>query len=90
MQILSTELFQTQLQEILQKMINSCSGDVTKFKTYLDAIVINIPTKISKYKNALEFEDERVKEVDFENYLIYIFHDKTTDTFLTLSIVEKN
>ena len=89
-QILATELFQTQLKAILQNVIENRSSHVMKFKTYLDAIIINIPTKISKYKHALEFEDERVKEIDFENYLIYILHDKTMDTFLILSIVEKN
>lgn len=88
-QILCTELYQTQLHSILESKLVDGIESVKRFKTYLDAIVMNIPTKVEKYKSSASFEDENIKEIDFENFILLVHCNKEQKCFLVLSIIEK-
>jgi len=88
--ILYTDLYKTQLMNILHIYAEVDFTATQKFKSYLDTIIINIPTKASKYKTSPLFNDENVKEIEHENFLIFFYSEIATQTFLILGIVEKS
>jgi len=89
MKILCTTTYEEQLKQILEPMAIENFEDTKKFKVYLDTIIINIPTKIAKYKQSIYFDDERVKDVEYENYTIVFYFDELNDNYLILSIINK-
>jgi hypothetical protein len=88
--ILCTELYQTQLVEIFDSFEENDYKGLQRFKTYLDTIIVNIPTKVEKYKQSQFFGDTIVQEIDHENFTIYFYTEKETKTFLILGIVKKS
>ena len=89
MKILCTNTYEEQLKEILEPMAIQNFEDTKKFKIYLDTIIINIPTKISKYKKSIYFDDENVKDVEYEDFTIIIYHDIENNSYIALSIIAK-
>lgn len=89
MKILCTKTYEEQLKSILEPMAKENFEDTKKFKTYLDTIIINIPTKVAKYKSSVYFDDERVKDVEYENFTIVFYYDEHKNNYLILSILAK-
>lgn len=89
MKILCTDTYEKELKSILEPMAKLNFEDTKKFKTYLDTIIINIPTKVSKYKQSIYFYDENVKDVEYENLTIIFYHDEFNNNYVILSIKEK-
>lgn len=89
MKILCTELFEEQLKTILSTFAEEDFEATKKFKLYLDTIIINLPTKAEKYKKAALFDDENIKEIPHEEYIILFFINKISNTYLILSIFKK-
>ena len=87
MQILISKRFEEDLQMIL-KQIHTQLGckDMKNFKLYLDTIIANIPTKLHKYKVSSFFDDENIKEVDYNGFKIFIYEDKMEKNIVLLSI----
>lgn len=90
MEIITSELYDKQLKEILN-LISMHGSEVTKnFKTYLDTIILNIPTKEKKYKKSLYFDDESIKDVEFQGCVIIFLMDKTNNKIVVLGITTKS
>lgn len=89
MQILCTDLFEKQLQDILQELAKEDFNATKNFKMYLDTVIINIPTKAQKYKQSVYFNDENIKDLEHQGFVIPFFIDKASETYLVLGIVEK-
>ena len=89
MKILTTKLYEAQLKELLEKFLQEDLSATKAFKTYLDTIIINIPTKARKYKKSIYFDDENIRDIEHENFLIPFYIDTKRDTYLILGIVEK-
>ncbi|UCN00266.1 hypothetical protein LCX93_12195 [Sulfurimonas sp. SWIR-19] len=89
MQILCTDLFEKQLQDILQELAKEDFDATKNFKIYLDTVIINIPTKAQKYKQSVYFNDENIKDLEHQGFVIPFFIDKASETYLVLGIVEK-
>ena len=89
MKILCTNSYEEQLKKILEPMAEENFEDAKRFKVYLDTIIINIPTKAAKYKKSIFFDDENVKDVEYENYTIVFFYDMQNNAYIILSIIEK-
>lgn len=89
MNILCTENYEQELKNILEPMAKENFEDTKKFKTYLDTIIINIPTKFGKYKQSIYFYDENVKDIEYENYTVVFYFDEFKNNYIVLSIVEK-
>jgi len=89
MKILCSELYEEQLKEILIRMIEIDYKATKGFKSYLDTIIINIPTKSKKYKKSIYFDDENIKDVEHQGYTIPFYIDKTNNSYLILGILEK-
>jgi len=89
MDILASELYETQLKDILDKMITTDYKVAKNFKSYLDTIIINIPTKYNKYKKSIYYDDDNVRDVVHGGFVIPFYVDESNDTFVILGIVEK-
>ena len=89
MNILCTPLYEKELKSILQKFSSEDLAATKSFKLYLDTILINIPTKVNKYKKSIYFDDESIKDIPHEKYTIVFHIDENTKTYLILSIIEK-
>ncbi|MDF1875342.1 hypothetical protein JHD48_06315 [Sulfurimonas sp. SAG-AH-194-I05] len=89
MQILTSQLYEKQLKEILVLIMKHDFTAAQNFKTYLDTIILNIPTKEKKYKKSLYFDDENIKDVLFQGCIIIFYSDKQKDTFYILGITTK-
>ena len=88
MQILCTDVYQTQLQAILEEFPIEELSAAKSFKLYLDTIIINIPTKIAKYKTSALFDDENIKDVEHKGLRIPFYYEKESETYLILGIVK--
>jgi len=85
--ILATELFETQLKSLLEKFAQEDFSATKSFKLYLDTIIINIPTKSAKYKKSIYFDDDNIKDIQHEDYTIVFYEDKEKENYLILSIL---
>ncbi len=88
MNILSSQLFQSQLKEILISLADEDIKLAKDFKMYLDTILFNMPTKAKKYKKSIYFDDENIKDIQHQNYTIVFLIDDKKDTYVILGIFE--
>lgn len=89
MKILCSELYENQFKDILHKLAEIDFVSTQKFKTYLDTIIINIPTKAKKYKKSIYGNNNNLKDVEYEDYTIIFHMDTDAKTYLILSIIKK-
>ena len=89
MQIVCTDNFEAQLKAILQKIAQEDFQATKNFKMYLDTIILNMPTKAKKYKKSLYFDDENIRDIDHQGFLIPFFIDEKNDIYVLLGMVEK-
>ena len=89
MNISCTKLYESQLKEILTKMLKEDMSLTKKFKLYLDTIIINVPTKAKKYKQSIFFNDENIKDIEHEGYIIPFYISPDNNNYLILGIIEK-
>lgn len=82
-------LFEEQLQEILDALEKEDSDRAKSFKLYLDTVIINMHTKIAKYKPSLLFDDTKVKEIKNQGYLIPFYGDESNEMYVLLGIYKK-
>jgi hypothetical protein len=60
-----------------------------QFKSYLDTIIINIPSKVHKYKKSIYFNHEDIKDVEFQGCVIIFYVEKSSNNYLLLGITTK-
>ena len=89
MRIVCTQGFEHSLKAILSEIASNDISQAKKFKTYLDTIIINIPTKAKKYKQSIYSDNNAVKDVEYDDYTIMFYYDESQDTYLILEIVKK-
>ena len=89
MNIVCSELFETQLKELLQEFAKEDFNATKSFKLYLDTIILNMPTKAKKYNQSIYFENENIRDIVHEEFIIPFFIDEDLDTYVILGIVKK-
>ncbi|MGZ5207651.1 MAG: hypothetical protein ACXWB0_01395 [Sulfuricurvum sp.] len=89
-QIVCSPLFEKQLRILLDALKNDESNSVKSFKLYLDAVIVNMQSKIAKYKPSECFEGEKVKEIENQGYLIPFYADEAEEMYVLLGIYKKN
>lgn len=89
-QIVSSTLFDEQLREILCALEKEDVNSAKSFKLYLDTVIINMQTKIAKYKPSVFFENEKVKDIENQGYVIPFYCDEADDTYVLLGISKKD
>jgi hypothetical protein len=89
MNILTTPLYEEQLKGILELILEVDYQAAKSFKTYLETIIINIPSKEQKYKKSIYFDDEKIKDVEFQGCVIIFYVEKSNNTYIILGITTK-
>lgn len=89
MKILCTPVFEEQLKSILETFSDEDFEATKNYKMYLDTIIINMPTKIQKFKKSIYFDDDNIKDIEHQGFIIPFYMEEETDTYLILGIVKK-
>lgn len=89
MNIVATPLYEEQLKAILELLLEFDYQAAKNFKTYLDTIIINIPSKEKKYKKSIYFDDENIKDVEFQGCVIIFHIEKAKNQYTILGITNK-
>ena len=90
MKILCSKLYQEQLKSILEPYLQSDPKGIKDFKLYLDTVILNMPSKVQKYKQSIYFDDEDIRDIEHQGYTIPFVYDEVNDTYLILGITEKS
>ena len=90
MNIICSKLYQEQLKSILEPYLQSDPKGIKDFKLYLDTVILNMPSKVHKYKKSIYFEDDDIRDIEHQGYIIPFVYDGINNIFLILGIVEKN
>ena len=88
MNLVCTERFEEQLKTILEEMIAVDINQARTFKSYLEALIINIPTKVTKYKHSIYYSDEDVKDLEYDGFTIPFLYDEESEGYLILEIIK--
>jgi len=89
MKILCTQNFEKQLEALLGDFTKEDLAAVKSFKMYLDTIILNMPTKVQKFKKSIYFDDENIKDIEHQGLVIPFYIDEETGDYLILGIVKK-
>ncbi len=87
MTIRCTPLFETQLKTILLALHQADPKSAKSFKLYLDAILLNLPSKAKKYKPSIYFNDSRIRDIEHQGNTIPFYYDEHQGTYLILGII---
>ena len=87
MKIVNSKLYEEQLKGILNTFFGDNIQEKKKYKLYLDTIIINIPTKVKKYKQSIYFNDENIKDVENQGFTILFYYDSINNTYVILGII---
>jgi len=89
MNIVTSELYEKQLKEILETLVKIDFNATKNFKIYLDTIIMNMPTKVKKYKKSIYFDNENIKDIEFQGCRIPFLIDAVNDRYYIIGITSK-
>ena len=89
MNILCTETFEKQLKALLEEYAAEDFSATKNYKMYLDTVILNMPTKVKKFKKSIYFDDENIKDIEHQGHIIPFYIDEETDSYLIIGIVQK-
>ena len=88
MSILPSNLYKEQLKEILKLLEEENEASAKSFEMYLDTIIINMQTKIKKYKKSVYFNDENIKDIENQGCTIPFYIDEEKKVYVLLGIIK--
>lgn len=86
MTVVSHPSFNEMLYAILKEHIKTNPDEVKSFKLYLDTVLINIPTKLEKYKPSVYFDNPSYKDVEYRGLTIPFFVDQASEKIVILGV----
>ncbi len=89
MQIVCSKEFIEQLKNILVDFMQKDINETKKFKLYLDTVLYNLPTKVQKYKPSIYFENDDIKDIEHEGFIIPFYIDNKNNKYVILGIFQK-
>ena len=87
MKVLSSDLYKKQLKEAIAIIKKEGEVEVSSFELYLDTIIVNMHTKLKKYKKSIYFDNENIKDIQNQGFTIPFFIDEKKETCVLLGIV---
>jgi len=87
MSVLSSELYKKQLKETLELLKKQSDFDIRNFEMYLDTIIVNMQSKIKKYKQSIYFNDENIKDIQNQGFTVPFYIDEKKSLYILLGIV---
>jgi len=88
--ILASKLYEKQLKEILELLCAQDYKQTKNFKMYLDTIILNMPSKIKKYKKSIYFDDENIRDIEYQGCRIPFLIDEDNNSLILLGITSKS
>ncbi len=88
MKIINSSLYQDQLKAIMAPVLEHDVQNAKSFKLYLDTIIINMPSKARKYKRSIYFDDDNIRDIEHQGYIIPFYMDEASATYVILGIVQ--
>jgi hypothetical protein len=89
MNILVSDFYKEQLKSVL-KLFEKDQNSAKSFHLYLDTVIINMQTKIKKYKQSVYFNDENIKDIENQGYTIPFYIDENKKLYVLLGIIKKS
>jgi len=89
MRILCSNVFEEQLKSILETFSHEDFEATKNYKMYLDTVILNMPTKIQKFKKSIYFDDDNIKDIEHQGFIIPFYIEEQTDIYIILGIVKK-
>jgi len=89
MNIVNSTNYLLQFKKIVDDLVAEDVDNAKKFKLYIDTVVLNLTTKLKKYKQSHYFEDENIRDIQHEGYTITFYIDEPIDICVLLGIVKK-
>ena len=89
MNIVTSELYEKQLKEILKTSVKIDFNATKNFKIYLDTIIMNMPTKVKKYKKSIYFDNDNIKDIEFQGCRIPFLIDDINNRYYIIGITSK-
>jgi hypothetical protein len=89
MDIVTTPLYEKQLKDVLELLLQDDYEATKKFKMYLDTIIINMQSKEAKYKKSIYFDDANIKDISFQGCTIVFYVDNSNNRYVILGITKK-
>ena len=87
MNVLSSALYKDQLKEAIELVKKQNSAELNSFELYLDTIIVNMHTKVKKYKKSIYFDDENIKDIQNQGFTIPFYIDERSNHYVLLGIV---
>ncbi len=87
MNVLSSSLYTEQLKEALELVRKQKNDDLKDFEMYLDTVIINMHTKIKKYKKSIYFDDDNIKDIQNQGFTIPFYIDEKEKVYVLLGLV---
>ncbi len=87
MNVLASTLYKEQLKEVLKLLEKENVADAKSFDLYLDTIIVNMHTKIKKYKQSIYFSNENIKDIQNQGYTIPFYIDEKKKVYVLLGLV---
>ena len=87
MNVLKSNLYKEQLTDILKLLEEENAADAKSFEMYLDTIIINMHTKVKKYKQSIYFDDENIKDIQNQGCTIPFYIDEKKKVYVLLGLV---
>jgi len=88
MNILSSSLYKTELREALELIKKQNEADMKSFELYLDTIIVNMHTKVKKYKQSIYFDNENIKDIQNQGYTIVFYIDEKNSKYILLGLIK--
>jgi len=87
MNVLSSYLYREQLKEAIALVKKQDSAELNNFELYLDTIIVNMHTKVRKYKKSIYFDNENIKDIQNQGFTIPFYIDEKKNLYILLGIV---
>ena len=87
MNILISPLYKEQLKAIITQLEKENSVNAKSFQLYLDTIIINLHTKVKKYKKSAFFDNENIKDIENQGCTIPFYIDDEKNIYVLLGIL---
>ncbi|MCK9490696.1 MAG: hypothetical protein M0Q24_01290 [Sulfurimonas sp.] len=88
MDILASELYKEQLKKASDLIKKQSESEMKSFELYLDTIIINMHTKVKKYKKSIYFDNENIKDIENQGYTIVFYIDEKNSKYALLGLLK--
>ena len=88
MNILYSTFYKEQLKETLRALKEEDETNAKSFELYLDTIIVNMHTKVKKYKKSIYFDNENIKDIENQGHTVPFYLDEKKNIYVLLGLLK--